>query len=149
MIQPIHPSLRSQNGVSFISVVVQEHLEVSIVRIRVALRTDQGAIQTNAKLFDQVMRQVVGHIHVIRSVNVVRGIGSFLEVQFNGEVASIQIHIIGHGLNDKFHRNETIRGGGNGDHAVPHVPDIRFRNPEQGQGSIPVSPGPSVCWLWF
>ena len=77
------------------------------------------------------------------------GIVSFFEVQFNGEIASIQIHKIGHGLNDKCHRNVAIRGGGNGDHAVPHVPHICFRNPEQGQGSIPVCPRLSVCVLWF
>ena len=129
--------------------MVQEHLKERIVRVRVALGADQGPIQTNVELFDQVMRQVVGHIRVIPRGQVRGGIGSFFEIQFNGEIASIQIHKIRHGLNDKFHRHETICGGGDGDHTVPHVPHICFRHPKQAPQTGTRSLRPSVCGLWF
>ena len=59
-IHSIEPSLRSQHGLTLLPVVIQQGFQIGFVMVRVRLRTDQGAIQSQVNLFDDGVRQIDG-----------------------------------------------------------------------------------------
>ena len=84
--------------------------------VRVRLRTDQGAIQSQVNLFDDGVRQIVGD-PVFVNGRQVGGIAPF-QSQVHREVTAIQIHMIVQSGDDEFHRVDACGGRLDGYHAV-------------------------------
>ena len=84
--------------------------------VRVRLRADQGAIQSQVNLFDDGVRQIVGYPEFVNSRQV-GGIVLF-QSQVHRKVAAIQIHMVVQSGNDEFHRVDASGGGLDGHHAV-------------------------------
>ena len=85
-IDVIHPALRFQNGLSIISVEIQQSLQVGFVVIRVGLRTDESVVESNADLLEEGMSYVVDQEGVFGGHHVPAS--SFLETQFDFEITA-------------------------------------------------------------
>ena len=59
-IQGIEPALRSQYRFPFLPHIIHQGLQKRFVMVRVRLRADQGAIQSQVNLFDDGVGQIVG-----------------------------------------------------------------------------------------
>ena len=57
-IQGIEPTLRSQHCFAIVPVAIHQGLQIGLVIVRVRLRTDQGAIQSQVNLFDDGVSQI-------------------------------------------------------------------------------------------
>ena len=132
-IQRIEPPLMSQAGLPFLSGVIQQGLQERFVMVRVRLRTDQGAIQSQINLFDDGVGQIVARPELISQGYVVPI--AFFQSQFHGEVTAIQIHMIAQSRDDEFHRVDACGGGLNGHHAIGFDADVgggHLEDPQPG-----------------
>ena len=109
--------------------------------VRVRLRADQGAIQSQVNLFDDGVRQIVGDPEFVGSCYVARI--ALFQSQMHGEVAAIQIHMIVQRGDDEFHGVDACRGGLDGHHAIGFDADVGGRDLEylQGRADDPVGLG--------
>ena len=96
--------------------------------VRVRLRADQGAIQSQVNLFDDGVRQIVGDPEFFVSHQV--GPIVLFQSQMHGEVAAIQIHMVVQRRNDEFHGVDACRGGLDGHHAIGFDADVGGRDLE-------------------
>ena len=115
-IQGIEPTLRSQHGFTLLPIVIHQGFQIGFVMVRVRLRTDQGAIQSQVNLFDDGVSQIVGDPEFLVSRQV-GGIAPF-QRQVHREVTAIQIHMVVQSGNDEFHGVDACGGGMNGHHAI-------------------------------
>ena len=122
-IQGIEPSLRFQHGFALLPVVIHQGFQIGFVMVRVRLRTDQGAIQSQVNLFDNGVRQFVGDPEFLVPCQV-GGIAPF-QPQVHREVAAIQIHMVVQSGNDEFHGVDTGGGRLDGYHAVGIDANVR------------------------
>ena len=122
-IQGIEPPLRSQHGFVLLPVVIHQGLQIGFVMVRVRLRTDQGAIQSQVNLFDDGVRQTVDDPEFLVSRQV-GGISPF-QSQVHREVTAIQIHMVVQSGNDEFHRVDACGGGVDGHHAIGIDANVR------------------------
>ena len=109
--------------------------------VRVRLRADQGAIQSQVNLFDDGVCQIVGDPEFVDSCYVARI--ALFQSQMHGEVATIQIHMIIQRGNDEFHGVDACRGGLDGHHAIGFDADVCGGDLEylQGRTDDPVGLG--------
>ena len=157
-IDVIHPALRFQNGLSVISVEIQQSLQVGFVVIRVGLWTDESVVESNADLFEEGMSRTLiclirvglwtdesvvesnadlfeeGMSYAVDQERVFGGhqvpATSFLETQFDFEITARQIHVIFLRIDLKIDRVDPCGEGMNGHHAITHHAEI-------GRGDIP------------
>ena len=115
-IQGIEPALRSQHGFALLPVIIHQGFPIGFVMVRVRLRADQGAIQSQVNMFDDVVRQIVGDQEFLVPCQV-GGIAPF-QSQVHHEVTAIQIHMIVQSGNDEFHGVDASGGGLDGHHSV-------------------------------
>ena len=127
-IQCIEPALRSQHRFPFLPHIIHQGLQKRFVMVRVRLRTDQGAIQSQVNLFDDGVGQIVGDPEFIPLSDV--GCSALFQTQMHGEVAAIQIHMIVQGRNDEFHGVDACGGGFDGHHAIGFDADVGGRHLE-------------------
>ena len=123
----IHPALWFQNGLSIISVEIQQSLQVGFVVIRVGLRTDEGVVESNADLLEEGMTDVVDQEGVFAGHHVPAS--RFLETQFDLKITARQIHVIFLRIDLKIDRVDPRGEGMNGHHAIT-------RHAEIGQGHL-------------
>ena len=121
-IQSIEPTLRFQHLFPFLPHIIHQGLQKRFVMVRVRLRADQGAIQSQVNLFDDGVRQIVGDPEFFGSHQVAPIV--LFQPQMHGEVAAIQIHMIVQRGNDEFHGVDACRGGLDGHHAIGFDADV-------------------------
>ena len=90
--------------------------------VRVRLRADQGAIQSQVNLFDDGVCQIVRDPEFFGSHQA--GPIVLFQSQMHGEVTAIQIHMIVQRRNDEFHGVDACRGGLDGHHAIGFDADV-------------------------
>ena len=127
-IQCIEPTLRSQHRFPFLPHIIHQGLQKRFVMVRVRLRADQGAIQSQVNLFDDGVGQIVGDPEFVSSRYVPPIV--LFQSQLHGEVAAIQIHMIVQGRNDEFHGVDACGGGLDGHHAIGFDADVGGRHLE-------------------
>ena len=127
-IQGIEPALRSQHGLTLLPNVIHQGLQIGFVMVRVRLRADQRAIQSQVNLLDDGVCQIVGdpEFFIRRQVGTI----VLFQAQVHGEVAAIQIHMVVQRGNDEFHRVDAGGGGLDGHHTVGIDADVRGWNLE-------------------
>ena len=64
-IDGIEPTLRLENRVPIVSVVVQQGLDVRFVMVGVGLRADECSVEPDADLFEEGVRYVVDRKSVV------------------------------------------------------------------------------------
>ena len=122
-IQGIEPTLRSQHGFTLLPIVIHQGFQIGFVMVRVRLRTDQSAIESQVNLFDDGVSQIVGDPEFL----VTREVGSIapFQSQVHREVTAIQIHMVVQSGNDEFHGVDACGGGMNGHHAIGIDANVR------------------------
>ena len=121
-IQSIEPTLRSQYSFPFFPNVIHQGLQIGFVMVRVRLRADQGAIQSQVNLFDDGVRQIVGDPEFFGSHQVCPSV--LVQAQVHGEVAAIQVRMVVQRGNDEFHGVDACGGGLDGHHAIGIDADV-------------------------
>ena len=122
-IQGIEPTLRSQHCFSIVPVAIHQGLQIGLVIVRVRLRTDQGAIQSQVNLFDDGVSQIVGDPEFFASHRVPSIV--FFQSQVHRKVTAIQIHMVVQSGNDEFQGVDASGGGMNGHHAIGIDANVR------------------------
>ena len=140
-IDAIDPSLRFQNGLSVVSVVIQQGLQVGFEVIGVSLGTDERVVEWNADLFEEEVGFVIDQKRVFGSHCIRRT--RFLQFPFDLEGTAREIHVIIFRIDMKIDRVDPRGEGMDGDHAVTHHAEIGRGNLEQIQDGIayPRRPG--------
>ena len=121
----VGPALGFQDGLSIVSVKVDQGVQDGLVGVRIRLGTDQGVVQPHANLFEERVGQVVGQEDL-------RGGGGrqgravgFLEFQFQFKFALTQIDVFRLGFDLKIHRRDARGEGMHGHLATIHDAEIR------------------------
>ena len=83
------PALRSQEGVGFLGVVIEEGFQIRFVGITVVLRADEGAVQVTGQLLDEGVGQIVGRVQHVTGVYI--GAILFPQTQLHGKITATQI----------------------------------------------------------
>ena len=133
-IDAIDPSFRFQNGLSIVSVVIQQGLQVDFEVVGVGLGTDGSVVEANADLFEEGVGYVIDQKCVFGSHCIHRT--RFLQFPFNLEVTAQEIHVFILRIDLKIDRVDPRGEGMNGDHAVTHHAEIGRGNLEQIQDGI-------------
>ena len=132
-VKDIVPSLRGENGFSFISIVIQQGFKEGFVGVGVRLGADQRAVESHGQILDDGMRHVVDDVipccHHVGTIRV-------LESEFQLEITSVQIDVILRGWHHKFHGRDARGGGIDHHHAIPIVRNVRVGHLEQIEGRI-------------
>ena len=123
----IQPALWFQNGLSVISVEIQQSLQVGFVVIRVGLWTDERVVESNADRLEEGMSYVVDQEGVFSGHHVPTP--RFLETQFDLEITARQIHVIFLRIDLKIDRVDPRGEGMNAHHAIT-------RHAEMGRGDL-------------
>ena len=130
-VETVGPALRFQDGLSIISVEIQDRVQDGLVRVRVRLIADERVVQPHANLFEEGVGNIVGQEDL-------RGGGGrqgrpvgFLEFQFQFKFALTQIDVFRFGFDLKIHRSDARGEGMHGDLATIHDAEIRRGNLEQ------------------
>ena len=130
-VKDIVPSLRGENGFSFISIVIQQGFKECFVGVGVRLGADQRAVESHGQILDDGMRHVVDDVipccHHVGTIRV-------LESEFQLEITSVQIDVILRGWHHKFHGCDARGGGIDHHHAIPIVRNVRVGHLEQIEG---------------
>ena len=138
-IDVIHPALWFQNGLSVISVEIQQSLQVGFVVIRVGLWADEGVVESNADLLEEGMSYVVDQGGVFSGHHIPAP--SFLKTQFDFKIVR-KIHVIFLRIDLKIDRVDPHGEGMNGYHAITHHAQIGRGDLEQFQGGTLHPPPP-------
>ena len=132
-VKDVVPSLRGENGFSFISIVIQQGFKECFVGVGVRLGADQRTVESHGQILDDGMRHVVDDVipccHYIGAIRV-------LESEFQLEITSVQIDVILRGRHHKFHGRDARGGGIDHYHAIPIVRNVRVGHLEQIEGCI-------------
>ena len=83
------PALRSQEGVGFLGVVIEDGFQIRFVGITVVLRADEGAVQVTGQLLDEGVGQIVGRVQHVTGVYI--GAILFPQTQLHGKITATQI----------------------------------------------------------
>ena len=100
-VEIIEPALRFQQGVSLISVVVQEGLKEGFVMVMICLGFQEDTIDVDRQLFDHGVRQIGDGVQD-RTVRQIAAI-ALLESDCHFKITSVQIDKGVGGRNQKFH----------------------------------------------
>ena len=134
-IDGIEPTLRFQNRLPIVSVVIQQDLNVSFVMVSVGLRTDEGSIESNTDLFEDGVSYVVDQIGMVGCYCIVPV--AFLQSPFQFKVAAREIDVIFLRIDLKIDGVDAGREGMNGDHAITQDAEIgEPGNPKQIQHGV-------------
>ena len=110
--QEILPSCRHQDGVTIISVIVQDRVKEGFVMVRVGLRTDERRVQSHVDLLEETVSQIVDDPQNVACCQIGdRASGVFLEYELHFEFAFCQVQEIvlridleGHGVDPRVER---------------------------------------------
>ena len=103
------PALRSQEGVGFLGVVIEDGFQIRFVGITVVLRADEGAVQVTGQLLDEGVGQIVGRVQHITGVYI--GAILFPQTQLHGKITATQIDEGIHAWHHKFHGVDALGNG--------------------------------------
>ena len=103
------PALRSQEGVGFLGVVIEDGFQIRFVGITVVLRADEGAVQVTGQLLDEGVGQIVGRVQHVTGVHV--GAILFPQTQLHGKITVTQIDEGIHTWHHKFHGVDALGNG--------------------------------------
>ena len=103
------PALRSQEGVAFLGVVIEDGFQIRFVGITVVLRADEGAVQMTGQLLDEGVGQIVGRVQQVAVVHV--GAILFPQAQLHGKITATQIDEGIHARHHKFHGVDALGNG--------------------------------------
>ena len=133
-INGIEPSLRFQDRVSIVSVVIQQGLDVRFVMVRVRLRTDEGSIESDTDLLEEGVHYVVDQKGFVR----VHGIASscFLELPFQFKVTAREVNVIFLRIDLKIDGVDACGERTDGDHAITPDAEIGRRDPKEVQHGV-------------
>ena len=103
------PALRSQEGVGFLGVVIEDGFQIRFVGITVVLRADEGAVQVTGQLLDEGVGQIVGRVQHVTGVYI--GAILFPQTQLHGKITATQIDEGIHTWHHKFHGVDALGNG--------------------------------------
>ena len=128
-INGIEPTLRFQDRVPIVSVVIQQGLDVRFVMVRVRLRTDEGSIESDTDLLEEGVCYVVDQKGIVR----VQCIASscFLELPFQFKVTAGEVDVIFLRIDLKIDGVDTSGKRTDGDHTITPNAEIGRRDPKE------------------
>ena len=135
-VQSVDPSLRFQNGLSVVSVKIQDRVYHRLVSVRVRLRTDERVVEPHANLFEERVGKIVGQEDLRRGSRGESRPVRFLEFQFHFEFALTQIDVFVFRIDLKIHRSDARGERVNGHFASAGDAEIGRWNLEQIQHGI-------------
>ena len=115
-------SLWIQHRLSILYVIIQQGFQVSFVMIRIRLRTDERAIESDTYLLKQGVSQVIDGKQIIACSHIISI--AFLDSQFQFEVTAREIHVIFLWVHLEFHGIYACREGLNGYHSITRDAEI-------------------------
>ena len=133
----IEPTLRFQDRLPVVSVVVQQGFKIRFVVIGVRLGTDEGPVESNVDLLEEAVSDVVDQVGVIRSHRV-DGLssGDFLQGPFQFDVTAGQVHEIFLRIDLEIHRVDASREQTDGHHAITGNAHVGRGDPKQVQHGV-------------
>ena len=133
-IDGIEPTLRFEDRVPIVSVVVQQGLDVRFVMVGVRLRTDECSVESDTDLFEEGVGDVVDQKGLVRAHCVASC--PFLQLPFNLKVTAREIDEIFLRIDLKI---DGVDAGGewiDGNHAITHDAEIGRGNPKEVQHGV-------------
>ena len=108
-IDTIVPSLWFQHCLSILSAIIQQGFQVCFVMVRIRLRTDERAIESNTDLLEQGVSQAIDGKEIIGCSHIISIV--FLQSQFQFEVTAREIHVVFLWVHLEFNRIDACGEG--------------------------------------